>query len=74
MVGIRVTRNYPSDHLVLVLWDSLLFPTDSGHHCNEGGLQEKIGTVHRGREDTRRYQTYVGLISGCGTGDRVIRR
>ena len=74
MVGMRVTRNYPSDHLVLVLWDSLLFPTDSGHHCNEGGLQEKIGTVHRSREETGRYKADVGGGSGRGTEDRVTRR
>ena len=39
MMGIRGTRNYPSDHLILQSW--ILCPTEPVQHCNVGGHPHK---------------------------------
>ena len=72
MVGIRGVRNYSSYHLILQY--RLLCPTEVGHHCDMGVPPAKMGTVHGDREDISNYQTYEGVVSGHGTGDRVTRR
>ena len=41
MVGIRGTRNYPSDHLSLRS-KLLIYLTETGHHVGTGGLPSQI--------------------------------
>ena len=73
MLGIRGVRKYYP--YLLVLWDRLLIiPTEAGHQRHTGGLLAQIGTVDGGNEETGIYKTHAGVVSGCGTGYRGIRR
>ena len=73
MVGIWGVRNYPADHLVLRA-RPLFSPTEAGYQCDAGGILGKNGTVNGGSNDTGRYQSYVGVGYGRGTGDILTRR
>ena len=53
MVRIRSVSNYPL-YLFFLQARLLIFPTESGHHCNSGGLPAKMGNLYRGSEGTGR--------------------
>ena len=52
MVGIRVVRNYPSYHLILIA-RLLIYITKAGHQCDTGGIPKKMVTMHGGIEDAK---------------------